>query len=75
MVFSTLKLLQDSKLFKKKVVQDDTETSVSPGASVCMNLMLLLSILIMITMGRLGNCLVNYLGETKGKVEKALSSG
>ncbi|XP_070110636.1 cilia- and flagella-associated protein 54 isoform X10 [Equus caballus] len=37
MVFSTLKLLQDSKLFKKKVVQDDTETSVSPGASATEN--------------------------------------
>ncbi|XP_057597698.1 cilia- and flagella-associated protein 54 isoform X2 [Hippopotamus amphibius kiboko] len=30
-VFSTLKLLQDSKLFKKKVVEDDTEDSISPG--------------------------------------------
>ncbi|XP_024610168.1 cilia- and flagella-associated protein 54 [Neophocaena asiaeorientalis asiaeorientalis] len=29
--FSTLKLLQDSKLFKKKVVEDDTENSISPG--------------------------------------------
>ncbi|XP_054552087.1 cilia- and flagella-associated protein 54 isoform X2 [Talpa occidentalis] len=28
-VFSTLKLLQDSKLFDKKVVQDDTENSTS----------------------------------------------
>ncbi|XP_053777887.1 cilia- and flagella-associated protein 54 isoform X7 [Desmodus rotundus] len=32
-VFSTLKLLQDSKLFKKKVVQDDRENSLSPGAT------------------------------------------
>ncbi|VCX40185.1 unnamed protein product, partial [Gulo gulo] len=38
-VFSTLRLLQDSKLFKKKGVQDDTENSLSPRASVCMNLM------------------------------------
>ncbi|KAM5335076.1 cilia- and flagella-associated protein 54 isoform 2-T2 [Glossophaga mutica] len=30
-VFSTLKLLQDSKLFKKKVVQDDRKNSLSPG--------------------------------------------
>ncbi|XP_007447365.1 PREDICTED: putative uncharacterized protein C12orf63-like, partial [Lipotes vexillifer] len=30
-VFSTLKLLQDSKLFKKKVVEGDTENSISPG--------------------------------------------
>ncbi|XP_054430479.1 cilia- and flagella-associated protein 54 [Pteronotus mesoamericanus] len=36
-VFSTLKLLQDSKLFKKKVVEDDTESSISPGASVTEN--------------------------------------
>ncbi|XP_036924021.1 cilia- and flagella-associated protein 54 [Sturnira hondurensis] len=32
-VFSTLKLLQDSKLFKKKVVQDDRENSLSTGTS------------------------------------------
>ncbi|XP_058164556.1 cilia- and flagella-associated protein 54 isoform X2 [Dasypus novemcinctus] len=32
-MFSTLKLLQDSKLFKKKVVQDNTENSASPGVS------------------------------------------
>ncbi|XP_036093176.1 cilia- and flagella-associated protein 54 isoform X3 [Rousettus aegyptiacus] len=36
-VFSTLKLLQDSKLFKKKVVQDDTESSSSPGVSATEN--------------------------------------
>ncbi|XP_029811624.1 cilia- and flagella-associated protein 54 isoform X2 [Suricata suricatta] len=36
-VFSTLRLLQDSKLFKKKVVQDDTENSIFPGASVSEN--------------------------------------
>nr|XP_012417766.1 PREDICTED: cilia- and flagella-associated protein 54 [Odobenus rosmarus divergens] len=36
-VFSTLRLLQDSKLFKKKGVQDDTENSVSPGASATEN--------------------------------------
>eukprot|EP00071_Canis_lupus_P025498 XP_022259055.1 cilia- and flagella-associated protein 54 isoform X3 [Canis lupus familiaris] len=36
-VFSTLRLLQDSKLFKKKVIQDDTENSVSPGASATEN--------------------------------------
>ncbi|XP_039092554.1 cilia- and flagella-associated protein 54 [Hyaena hyaena] len=36
-VFSTLRLLQDSKLFKKKVVQDDTENSISPGASATEN--------------------------------------
>ncbi|KAK2102405.1 Cilia- and flagella-associated protein 54 [Saguinus oedipus] len=32
-VFSTLTLLQDSKLFQKKVVQEDTENPVSPGTS------------------------------------------
>nr|XP_031539099.1 cilia- and flagella-associated protein 54 [Vicugna pacos] len=32
-VFSTLKLLHDSKLFKTKVVEDDTEDSVSLGTS------------------------------------------
>ncbi|XP_037702863.1 cilia- and flagella-associated protein 54 isoform X3 [Choloepus didactylus] len=32
-VFSTLKLLQDSKLFKKKVTQDDAENCTSPGVS------------------------------------------
>ncbi|XP_036106722.1 cilia- and flagella-associated protein 54 [Molossus molossus] len=32
-VFSTLKLLQDSKLFKKKVVQDETESSLSVTTS------------------------------------------
>ncbi|XP_066213355.1 cilia- and flagella-associated protein 54 [Saccopteryx leptura] len=32
-VFSILKLLQDSKLFKKKVVEDDTVSSLSQGAS------------------------------------------
>ncbi|XP_070310239.1 cilia- and flagella-associated protein 54 isoform X4 [Odocoileus virginianus] len=31
-VFSTLKLLQDSKLFKKKVVEDDSENCTSPGS-------------------------------------------
>ncbi|XP_055251962.1 cilia- and flagella-associated protein 54 isoform X3 [Moschus berezovskii] len=31
-VFSTLKLLQDSKLFKKKVVEDDSENYTSPGS-------------------------------------------
>nr|BAC86439.1 unnamed protein product [Homo sapiens] len=36
-VFSTLTLLQDSKLFEKKVVQDDTENPVSPGTSVTEN--------------------------------------
>uniref|UniRef100_A0A2K6L1F2 Cilia and flagella associated protein 54 n=1 Tax=Rhinopithecus bieti TaxID=61621 RepID=A0A2K6L1F2_RHIBE len=36
-VFSTLTLLQDSKLFKKKVVQDDTENPVSPGTSATEN--------------------------------------
>ncbi|XP_078305701.1 cilia- and flagella-associated protein 54 isoform X1 [Panthera onca] len=36
-VFSTLRLLQDSKLFKKKVVQDDTENSISLGASATEN--------------------------------------
>nr|XP_025737196.1 cilia- and flagella-associated protein 54-like [Callorhinus ursinus] len=36
-VFSTLRLIQDSKLFKKKGVQDDTENSVSPGASATEN--------------------------------------
>ncbi|XP_044770668.1 LOW QUALITY PROTEIN: cilia- and flagella-associated protein 54 [Neomonachus schauinslandi] len=36
-VFSTLRLLQDSKLFKRKGVQDDTENSVSPGASATEN--------------------------------------
>ncbi|EFB14522.1 hypothetical protein PANDA_017676, partial [Ailuropoda melanoleuca] len=36
-VFSTLRLLQDSKLFKKKGVQDDTENSISPGASATEN--------------------------------------
>ncbi|KAB0385141.1 hypothetical protein FD755_000097 [Muntiacus reevesi] len=32
-VFSTLKLLQDSKLFKKKVVEDDSENGTSPGSN------------------------------------------
>uniref|UniRef100_A0A2K6GCW2 Cilia and flagella associated protein 54 n=1 Tax=Propithecus coquereli TaxID=379532 RepID=A0A2K6GCW2_PROCO len=32
-VVSTLQLLQDSKLFKKKVVQDDSENPISPGTS------------------------------------------
>ncbi|XP_073940271.1 cilia- and flagella-associated protein 54 isoform X2 [Castor canadensis] len=32
-VYSTLKLLQDSKLFKKKTAQDDTESSSSSGTS------------------------------------------
>ncbi|XP_044083407.1 cilia- and flagella-associated protein 54 [Neovison vison] len=36
-VFSTLRLLQDSKLFKKKGVQDDTENSISPRASATEN--------------------------------------
>ncbi|XP_044240443.2 cilia- and flagella-associated protein 54 isoform X1 [Ursus arctos] len=36
-VFSTLRLLQDSKLFKKKGVQDNTENSISPGASATEN--------------------------------------
>ncbi|XP_016077281.1 PREDICTED: cilia- and flagella-associated protein 54 [Miniopterus natalensis] len=36
-VFSTLKLLQDSKLFKKEVVSDDRQTSLSPGASATEN--------------------------------------
>ncbi|XP_013373994.1 PREDICTED: cilia- and flagella-associated protein 54 isoform X2 [Chinchilla lanigera] len=36
-VYSTLKLLQDSKLFKKKVVEDDVENSVSSGTSVTEN--------------------------------------
>ncbi|XP_047407155.1 cilia- and flagella-associated protein 54 [Sciurus carolinensis] len=36
-IYSTLKLLQDSKLFKKKVVQDDAETPLSPGTSVSDN--------------------------------------
>jgi hypothetical protein len=36
-VYSTLKLLQDSKLFKKKTAQDDTESSSSSGTSVCIN--------------------------------------
>ncbi|XP_014635592.1 PREDICTED: cilia- and flagella-associated protein 54 [Ceratotherium simum simum] len=36
-VFSTLRLLQDSKLFKKKGVQDDTENSSSTGASATEN--------------------------------------
>ncbi|XP_069441211.1 cilia- and flagella-associated protein 54 [Ovis canadensis] len=33
-VFSTLKLLQDSKLFKKKVVEDDSENCTSPESYV-----------------------------------------
>ncbi|XP_065793296.1 cilia- and flagella-associated protein 54 isoform X6 [Muntiacus reevesi] len=33
-VFSTLKLLQDSKLFKKKVVEDDSENGTSPGSNM-----------------------------------------
>ncbi|XP_036879021.2 cilia- and flagella-associated protein 54 [Manis javanica] len=36
-VFSTLKLLQDSKLFKKKVVQDDTENSIASETSATEN--------------------------------------
>uniref|UniRef100_A0A2K5ECA2 Cilia and flagella associated protein 54 n=1 Tax=Aotus nancymaae TaxID=37293 RepID=A0A2K5ECA2_AOTNA len=36
-VFSTLTLLQDSKLFQKKVVQEDTENPVSPGTSATEN--------------------------------------
>ncbi|XP_010627455.1 cilia- and flagella-associated protein 54 isoform X2 [Fukomys damarensis] len=36
-VYSTLKLLQDSKLFKKKVVQDDAENPISSGTSVTEN--------------------------------------
>ncbi|XP_045409141.1 cilia- and flagella-associated protein 54 [Lemur catta] len=36
-VVSTLQLLQDSKLFKKKVVQDDAETPISPGTSTTEN--------------------------------------
>nr|XP_020143495.1 cilia- and flagella-associated protein 54 isoform X2 [Microcebus murinus] len=32
-IVSTLQLLQDSKLFKKKVVQDDAETPISPVTS------------------------------------------
>ncbi|XP_032154492.1 cilia- and flagella-associated protein 54 isoform X2 [Sapajus apella] len=36
-VFSTLTLLQDSKLFQKKVVQEDTENPVSPGTSATDN--------------------------------------
>uniref|UniRef100_A0A8C3WPJ0 Cilia and flagella associated protein 54 n=1 Tax=Catagonus wagneri TaxID=51154 RepID=A0A8C3WPJ0_9CETA len=36
-VFSTLKLLQDSKLFKKKVAEDDTENSISPGGYAAEN--------------------------------------
>ncbi|XP_008589654.1 PREDICTED: putative uncharacterized protein C12orf63, partial [Galeopterus variegatus] len=37
MVFSTLKLLQDSELFKKKVVQDETENPIPPGTSATEN--------------------------------------
>uniref|UniRef100_A0A2K5RE62 Cilia and flagella associated protein 54 n=1 Tax=Cebus imitator TaxID=2715852 RepID=A0A2K5RE62_CEBIM len=36
-VFSTLTLLQDSKLFQKKVVQEDTENPISPGTSATDN--------------------------------------
>ncbi|KAM5254998.1 cilia- and flagella-associated protein 54 [Hipposideros larvatus] len=36
-VFSTLKLLRDSKLFKKKEVQHETESFISPGASATEN--------------------------------------
>ncbi|EHB15134.1 hypothetical protein GW7_00731 [Heterocephalus glaber] len=36
-VYSTLKLLQDSKLFKKKVAQDDAENPISSGTSVTEN--------------------------------------
>ncbi|XP_032972099.1 cilia- and flagella-associated protein 54 [Rhinolophus ferrumequinum] len=36
-VFSTLKLLQDSKLFKKKEVQPETESCISPRASATGN--------------------------------------
>ncbi|KAK2493447.1 hypothetical protein MC885_016606 [Smutsia gigantea] len=36
-VFSTLKLLQDSKLFKKKLVQDDTENSISSETNATEN--------------------------------------
>ncbi|KAL2775883.1 cilia- and flagella-associated protein 54 isoform 1, partial [Daubentonia madagascariensis] len=36
-VVSTLQLLHDSKLFKKKVVQDDTENPISPGRSTTEN--------------------------------------
>ncbi|KAM9230051.1 cilia- and flagella-associated protein 54 [Dugong dugon] len=36
-VFSILKLLQDSKIFKKKVVQDDMESSIPSGTSTTEN--------------------------------------
>ncbi|XP_006888631.1 PREDICTED: putative uncharacterized protein C12orf63-like [Elephantulus edwardii] len=36
-VFSTLKLLQDSKIFNKKASQEDTETPIPTGASITEN--------------------------------------
>ncbi|KAM4838472.1 cilia- and flagella-associated protein 54 [Urocitellus parryii] len=36
-VYSTLKLLQDSKLFKKNVTKDDAEKPLSPGTSTSEN--------------------------------------
>ncbi|VTJ83583.1 Hypothetical predicted protein, partial [Marmota monax] len=36
-VYSTLKLLQDSKLFKKNVMKDDAEKPLSPGTSTSEN--------------------------------------